>query len=89
MKNKIIFFGLLFAQNMFAGARGEEHDLIQSCLKLHGGNVKICLKLIKNGYQFTDKEKDAMDHVIKLYLSTLVEYHYFIKEGWKKFDQKK
>lgn len=75
MKNQIIFLSLMGAQSMQAGTLGEEHTLLQSCLKQHGGNVKVCMKLIKHGYKFNDREKLAVEFTIKLYLSMLASYH--------------
>lgn len=89
MKNKIIFLGLIIAQNSYSLSRGEEHTIYLNLLEKNGNNVKVCLKLMKQNYKFTDRDKEVIEITFKSYLNTLANFYDFMKESRKASEEKK
>lgn len=91
MRNKILFLGLLFACDIFSisDEAVRENLAYHDNLKKIGSQVKVCLKLVKSGYPFTDRDKLAVQDTFRFYLNLLAGYHDSLEKNKKESAAKK
>jgi len=78
MNYKIIFLSLMIAKNVFALTDAERETIRMQAyehnLEMNGNSVKVCLELIRQGYVQSQRDKEAVQKMIRLYLTTLASY---------------
>jgi hypothetical protein len=75
----------MIAKNVFALTDAERETIRMQAyehnLEMNGNSVKVCLELIRQGYVQSQRDKEAVQKMIRLYLTTLASYFDFIESN--------